>query len=40
MNYKENYKMWIESDIVDVDTKEEEDEYRYKKYREMIKAIE
>ena len=25
---------------IDVDTKEEEDEYRYKKYREMIKAIE
>ena len=23
MNYKENYKMWIESDIVDADTKEE-----------------
>ena len=25
---------------IDVDTKEEEDEYRYKKYREMVKAIE
>ena len=25
---------------IDVDTKEEEDEYRYKKYCEMIKAIE
>ena len=25
---------------IDVDTKKEEDEYRYKRYREMIKAIE
>ena len=25
---------------INVDTKEEEDEYRYKKYREMVKAIE
>ena len=25
---------------IDVDTKEEEDEYKYKKYREMVKAIE